>query len=214
MVHDSVLTTILSAADANTVESNVLHTKMARNAIGHLKAAAAASPDDDATVTNSQLAHRIMGATASLSAPFEMRTTDIGRGSIPVHVAEAVYSASVQAMVNSLQHAGPGPEVTRWLAIRGKQFGGIRVEVGDTGVGFDTRTVPTERLGLRVSILERVASAGGVVEIESAEGQGTLISIQWPDPVSSVSETAEAGTSATETGDPDAGDAEPAEVVS
>jgi signal transduction histidine kinase len=74
--------------------------------------------------------------------------------------------------------------------------------------------VPTERLGLRVSILERVASAGGVVEIESAEGQGTLISIQWPDPVSSVSETAAAGTSATETGDPDAGDVEPAEVVS
>lgn len=188
IVHDSVLTTLLSAA-ATTPETHELLATMARNAMGHLKAAAAATPDDDTTVTNSQLAHRIIGATATLSAPFELRTTDIGNGAIPVHVAEAVYSAAVQAMVNSLQHAGQGPEVMRWLSIRGKQYGGIQVNIGDTGVGFDTQAVPTERLGLRVSILERVANAGGVVEIESAEGEGTVISIHWPDPVSGTHET-------------------------
>ncbi len=182
IVHDSVLTTFLSAAAADTPESKELATRMAKNAMGHLKAAAAATPDDDATMTNSQLSHRIMGATATLSAPFELRTRDIGQGVIPVHVAEAVYSASVQAMVNSLQHAGQGPEVTRWLSIRGKEYGGIRVDIGDTGTGFELDTVPTERLGLRVSILERVASAGGAVEIDSALGHGTVISIQWPDP--------------------------------
>jgi signal transduction histidine kinase len=188
IVHDSVLTTLLSAAAASTPEAKELIATMARNAMGHLKAAAAASPDDDTTVTNSQLAHRIMGATATLSAPFELRTTDLGKGAIPVHVAEAVYSAAVQAMVNSLQHAGQGPEVMRWLSIRGKQYGGIQVNIGDTGVGFNTHAVPTERLGLRVSILERVANAGGVVEIESAEGEGTVISIHWPDPVSGAPE--------------------------
>lgn len=181
IVHDSVLTTFLSAAAADTPESKELATRMAKNAMGHLKAAAAAAPDDDATMTSSQLSHRIMGATATLSAPFELRTRDIGQGVIPVHVAEAVYSASVQAMVNSLQHAGQGPEVMRWLSIRGREYGGIQVDIGDTGAGFDLDAVPTERLGLRVSILERVASAGGVVEIDSAIGQGTVISIRWPD---------------------------------
>jgi len=185
IVHDSVLTTLLSAASAETPEAKELATTMARNAMGHLKAAAAASPDDDATVSNSQLAHRIVGATATLSAPFELRTSDIGRGSIPVHVAEALYSASVQAMVNSLQHAGNGPKISRWLSISGKPYGGIQVDIGDTGAGFDTTTVPTERLGLRVSIIERVANAGGVVDIDSAAGRGTVISIHWPDPVSS-----------------------------
>ena len=182
IVHDSVLTTFLSAAAADTPEAKELATRMAKNAMGHLKAAAAATPDDDATMTNSQLSHRIMGATATLSAPFELRTRDIGQGSIPVHVAEAVYSASVQAMVNSLQHAGQGPEVMRWLSIRGVECGGIHIDIGDTGSGFDPETVPTERLGLRVSILERVARAGGAVEIDSAVGHGTVISIQWPAP--------------------------------
>jgi hypothetical protein len=191
IVHDSVLTTFLSAAAADTPESKELATRMAKNAMGHLKAAAAATPDDDTTMTTSQLSHRIMGATATLSAPFELRTRDIGRGMIPVYVAEAVYSASVQAMVNSLQHAGQGPEVTRWLSIRGKQHGGIHIDIGDTGSGFDLDNVPTERLGLRVSIMERVASAGGVVEIDSAVGQGTVISIQWPDPATDSAEGAE-----------------------
>jgi len=183
IVHDSVLTTLLSAARAFTPESKELATRMARNAIGHLKNAAAASPDDDATVGLNQLAHRIMGATATLSAPFALRSRNVDTGSIPVQSAEAVYSAAVQAMVNSLQHAGEGVE--RWLAVRGVEAhdapsGGIQVDVGDTGRGFAFDAVPTERLGLRVSILERVTSAGGSVDIRSAPGEGTVISIRWP----------------------------------
>jgi hypothetical protein len=43
--------------------------------------------------------------------------------------------------------------------------------------------VPTERLGVRVSILERVASAGGRAEIDSAPGTGTVVRLRWPDPL-------------------------------
>ncbi|MES2170725.1 MAG: ATP-binding protein [Actinomycetota bacterium] len=181
IVHDSVLTTLLSAARAYTPEAKELATSMARNAMGHLRDAAAAAPDDDAVVSMSQLAHRIVGATATLSAPFELRTNDIDGGSIPVQSAEAVYSAAVQAMVNSLQHAGEG-DVKRWLAVTGLPDDGIRVDVGDTGVGFAVESVPVERLGLRVSIFERVANAGGLVEIDSAPGKGTIITIRWPNP--------------------------------
>jgi signal transduction histidine kinase len=84
-------------------------------------------------------------------------------------------------MVNSLQHAGDG-EVTRWLAVHGLHHDGIQVDVGDTGAGFAVESVPLERLGLRVSILERVANAGGQVDIDSAPGEGTIISIRWPGP--------------------------------
>jgi signal transduction histidine kinase len=150
--------------------------------MGHLKDAASAIPDDDATVRLTQLAHRIMGATATLSAPFELRTKDLSHGVLPVQAAEAVYSAAVQAMVNSLQHAGQSADITRWLSIRGKPGGGIQVDIGDTGSGFAVGTVPTERLGLRISIIERVANAGGTVEIDSTVGEGTVISILWPFP--------------------------------
>jgi signal transduction histidine kinase len=181
IVHDSVLTTLLSAARAYTPEAKELATSMARNAMGHLRDAAAAAPDDDAVVSMTQLAHRIVGATATLSAPFEVRTHDIEGGSIPVQSAEAVYSAAVQAMVNSLQHAGEG-DVKRWLAVSGVAEDGIQVDVGDTGAGFAVESVPVERLGLRVSIFERVANAGGRVEIDSAPGEGTIITIRWPNP--------------------------------
>jgi signal transduction histidine kinase len=182
IVHDSVLTTLLSAARAYTPEAKELATRMARNAMGHLKDAAAASPDDDATVSLDQLAHRIMGATATLSAPFELRSSSAGDGVIPVQSAEAVYSAAVQAMVNSLQHAGQGPDIKRWLTITPRPQGGVQVDIGDTGAGFAIDAVPTERLGLRVSILERVANAGGIVDIHSTAGEGTVISIRWPHP--------------------------------
>jgi signal transduction histidine kinase len=83
-------------------------------------------------------------------------------------------------MVNSLQHAGS--DVDRWVVVRGSEDGSVEVQIGDRGVGFDPATVPTERLGVRVSILERVASAGGRAEITSGPGEGTVVTLRWPDP--------------------------------
>jgi hypothetical protein len=181
IVHDSVLTTLLSAARAYAPDAMALSAVMAGNAIGHLREAEASSPDDESTVGLNQLADRISGAAATLSAPFTIRTADIGIGSVPVQVAEALYSAAVQAMVNSLQHAGAAASVSRWLTISGEGQYGLNIEIGDTGVGFDVETVPTERLGLRVSILERVANAGGRVDIAARPGSGTVIKISRPD---------------------------------
>jgi signal transduction histidine kinase len=180
IVHDSVLTTLLSASRAFTPEAKDLATRMARNAMGHLKDAAAASPDDDATVELSQLASRIAQATSTLSGSFELRARTVESGSIPIQSSEAVYSAAVQAMVNSLQHAGDGDDVHRWLAIESAEGGGIRIGVGDDGAGFTPDSVPNERLGLRVSIIERVANAGGSVEISAAVDRGVVLWITWP----------------------------------
>jgi signal transduction histidine kinase len=180
IVHDSVLTTLLSAARAYTPEAKELATRMARNAMGHLKDAAAASPDDDAMVTLQQLSQRITDSMSTLSGPFELRTRSVGSGNIPVQSSEAVYSAAMQAMVNSLQHAGPGDEVHRWLVVEEAAGGGIRIGIGDDGAGFAFDTVPSERLGLRVSIIERVANAGGSVEVDAGIDRGTVIWITWP----------------------------------
>jgi signal transduction histidine kinase len=70
--------------------------------------------------------------------------------------------------------------VSRWLTIRGLAPAGIEIEVGDTGRGFAIPEVPRERLGLRVSILERVANAGGAANIDSVLGEGTVVTIRWP----------------------------------
>jgi signal transduction histidine kinase len=180
IVHDSVLTTLLSAARAHSPEARELAATMAGNAIGHLREAVASTPDSDVEVRIAVLGSRIADAASTMSQPFTVRADPSVGGSIPLPVAEAIYSAAVQGMVNSLQHAGTG--VDRWVEVRGSDDGWVEVELGDDGVGFDPRTVPTERLGVRVSILERIASAGGRAEIDSEPGRGTRILIHWPDP--------------------------------
>ena len=150
IVHDSVLTTLLSAARAYTPEAKQLAATMAGNAIGHLREAALVSPDDGSTVRISAVASRVSEAAATMRAPFEVRRRPLAAWTIPAQAAEAVYAASVQAMVNSLQHAGEADDVSRWITIRTAQPHGIEIEVGDTGSGFSLIDVPTERLGVRI----------------------------------------------------------------
>jgi signal transduction histidine kinase len=179
IVHDSVLTTLLSAARAYTPEAKELAATMAGNAIGHLREAVAVAPDSEAVVPATVLASRISEAAGTMSQPFEVRSLRLGRANLPIPVAEAMYSAAVQGMVNSLQHAGAG--VSRWVEVKGMGHGAIQVQVGDTGAGFELAMVPTERLGVRVSIQERMSSAGGHADIASRPGEGTVVTLRWPD---------------------------------
>jgi signal transduction histidine kinase len=200
IVHDSVLTTLLSAARAYSPEAKELSATMAGNAIGHLREAVAVAPDSDAMVPAGVLASRISEAASTMSQPFDVSSTRLGRAALPIPVAEAMYSAAVQGMVNSLQHAGS--DVRRWVEVRGLGHGAIQVQVGDDGSGFEPATVPTERLGVRVSIIERMSSAGGHAEVESTPGEGTTVTLRWPDDRSVGVPTFEEFANATEGGDP------------
>lgn len=180
IVHDSVLTTLLSAASARTPEQKELAARMAADAIGHLHAAEASGPEDQTEVGVEQLTDRLVTAARAFSSPFAVDARDDDLHSLPVNVAEAVYSAAVQAMVNSMQHAG-GEEVHRSVTVRGGEHGAaVRVVVADDGRGFDSEQVPAERLGLRVSIRERLAKVGGKAVVESSPGEGTTVTIVWP----------------------------------
>ncbi|MEO8528751.1 MAG: hypothetical protein ABI435_06710, partial [Pseudolysinimonas sp.] len=143
IVHDSVLTTLLSAARAFTPEAKVLASTMASNAIGHLREAVAAAPDSEATISGEIVAQRIVSAAESMSQPVSVRTFAKEWCLIPINVAEAAYSATVQAMINSLQHAGNG--VDRWVEVHSLGHQAFTIEIGDRGQGFSIDSIPTER---------------------------------------------------------------------
>jgi signal transduction histidine kinase len=180
IVHDSVLTTFIQAARAWSPDERELSTNMARNAMSHLSAAASTTPFDESDTTITGMVDRIEAAVADLGVAVELRRGPIENEGIPSTAAEALYSAAVQALVNSSQHAGDGPGVERWVHVTRDPAGLTTVEVGDTGKGFEPATVPTERLGVRVSIHERLNNAGGLAAIESAPGHGTLVRLRWP----------------------------------
>jgi signal transduction histidine kinase len=83
-------------------------------------------------------------------------------------------------MVNSVQHAGPAK--SRRLTVGGNDQSGCTIEISDTGRGFELASVASARLGLRVSIQDRVAAAGGVAVLRTSPGHGTVITLTWPRP--------------------------------
>jgi signal transduction histidine kinase len=181
LVHDSVLTTLLSAAAANTPAERQLASRMAADAVRRLDEAAVEVPGVADRADLSVLARRLRAAVTGFSAPFIVRVTDTSGVELPVEAVDALSSAAVQAMVNSVQHAdGPIGRVRRELEIRGVGAGGCVIEVVDNGSGFEPAEVPLSRLGLRVSIEERMANAGGSARIDSAPGRGTRVTLAWP----------------------------------
>ncbi|WP_173922235.1 sensor histidine kinase [Agromyces sp. Marseille-P2726] len=181
LVHDSVLTTLLTAAAARTAEEQALAARMAADAVKRLDEAGASGPRALDRVGLTVLVRRLRAALTTLSAPFTVRVVNAGGVELPVEAVDALYTAAVQAMVNSVQHADdPALSTRRELRIRGVRAGGCVIEVADNGVGFDRNEVPVERLGLRVSIEERMANAGGSAAIVSSPGEGTTVTIAWP----------------------------------
>jgi Signal transduction histidine kinase len=178
IVHDSVLTTLLAAANAHSPAARELAARMARDAIGHLNAPTEPIGSDEGSTDTEHLRERIAGAAASLSAQFSV-DADAGLVAIPVHAGEALYAATVQAMVNSAQHAGD-TGLHRRVRITPEPPTGVGIAVSDDGQGFDPSAVRPERLGLAVSIVERMARVGGVAEVRSAPGEGTTILLRWP----------------------------------
>jgi signal transduction histidine kinase len=172
LVHDSVLTTLLSAAAARTSAERALAARMAGDAVRRLDEAAAEEPGSEDRVALEVLVRRLRAAAAGFSAPIDVRSDG---------AVDALSSAAVQAMVNSVQHAeSPGHEMRRSIDIRGVGAGGCVIRVADDGAGFDPAMVPRSRIGLRVSISERMANAGGSAEVVSAPGAGTTITLAWP----------------------------------
>jgi signal transduction histidine kinase len=178
IVHDSVLTTLLSAARATSPEAKALAARMASNAIGFLRQAALIGPIDGTSVAIAAVGTAVAASAETVGVPFDVRVGELSALGMPVAAAEAMQAAATQAMVNSAQHAGESAH--RWVDIRGSGPLGVVVEIGDDGEGFLLDEVTTERIGLRVSVLERLENAGGETQIDTQPGEGTIVTLRWP----------------------------------
>ena len=181
IVHDSVLAALLSAAAATTPKAAELAATMAQDAITQLTEAGSVPALDDSMVTFARLKSEVRAITARYDETIEFIDCDAEDLGLPAYAGDALVAATAQAIVNSIQHAGAGGgPVERSVRMNSNLLGGCTIEIVDSGVGFDPAAVPSERLGLRISIQERVATAGGSVQVRSAPGQGTSILIEWP----------------------------------
>jgi two-component sensor histidine kinase len=95
---------------------------------------------------------------------------------IPKDVATALSDAAVQALNNSIQHAGA--KAKRSIHLKsGKR--GVKLVISDDGLGFRPSRVPDQSLGFRFVIIKRVEAIGGKVRIDSSPSNGTQIVLEW-----------------------------------
>lgn len=178
LMHDSVLAALIAAERATTPRERLLAATMAREALTRL-----ANTEQDAHEGTDEprsaevLADDIEAAAAELGAEVDVHR-EIGADSAPIpgRVERALALAATQAIANALQHAaGAGLGVAVFAG-----SGQVRVEVHDAGEGFDLEAIPDDRLGIRASIMARVAAVGGTAALDTGS-QGTTVRLTWRD---------------------------------
>lgn len=176
LVHDQVLTTIVLAAKANSNETEQLAAESASVAIERLQLKAS---DESSELQEISVNTFLDSLEGSLRRGFPETTFSLSKEidfPLPINVAIAFADASIQAMTNSIQHAGRNAK--RQIRLKADRHG-LKVVVKDDGKGFRESKIPKNRLGVRNSIRRRVSNVGGDVVIDTAPRKGTAVILRW-----------------------------------
>ncbi|WP_448061885.1 ATP-binding protein [Cellulomonas hominis] len=94
---------------------------------------------------------------------------------VPDADTEALLQATREALVNAVVHGRP--PVSLYLEVTADA---VEVFVRDRGDGFDIDAVPSDRFGVRESIMGRVRRRGGTVTVRCKDGGGTEVHLVVP----------------------------------
>ncbi|QHC60533.1 PspC domain-containing protein [Rathayibacter sp. VKM Ac-2760] len=128
----------------------------------------------DVPVANDLAAEvRAIAAAIELDYPAQLEVVAVG-ASVPG--AASLLAATREAMLNAARHAGGAVSVYLESAADG-----VDVFVRDRGPGVDLGALPGDRLGIRESIIGRMARAGGSATVRpGAGGTGTEVHLRLP----------------------------------
>ncbi|HWL76302.1 sensor histidine kinase [Microbacterium sp.] len=179
LMHDSVLAALIAVERAHTPRERALASTMAREALTRLANTEHGSEegtDDpkDAAVIVAEIEHGAAELGLDLSVAHDL---DPATGALPGRVARALSLAATQAIANSVQHADAAGLTVEVSSSANPTK--LRIDVRDTGKGFDMERVPDDRLGIRGSIIARVGAVGGTASISSGPS-GTSVRLEWP----------------------------------
>ncbi|MBF4561651.1 ATP-binding protein [Microbacterium sp. VKM Ac-2870] len=179
LMHDSVLAALIAAERAETPREEGLASAMAREALTRLANAdqdSGEGPDEpvDAAAVAAGLRTVVAGLAPDIPVEAEI---GIGVPAVPGRVARALVLAAAQAVRNAIDHAQ-----ARGLRVSLRvDEAGVRLQVIDRGPGFDPANIPEDRLGIRGSIVARMAAVGGRARVRTAAA-GTLVTLDWQHP--------------------------------
>lgn len=178
---DDVLAT-LQAASQNTPESREVARQGALLTLEKMSQFSDDSPPPAARIAVADLdvLLRTAAVTAGISYASSLSSPE-GALEVPAEIGDAIADAMTEAMDNSNRHARWRDDRVVHRTVRAVRQGqAFSVVVKDDGRGFNPRRVGLDRLGLRLSILERVNSfPGASAAIASSRGRGTTVTLEW-----------------------------------
>ena len=170
-LHDSVLQTlalIQRHADDPTVVG-----RLARSQERELRAWLY----EPTVVTGGTWAGLVARLVAEVEADHAVTVDPVVVGDLPVDDAVATLGqATKEAVVNAAKHSGAGT-VSLYTEVTPTS---VTAFVRDRGTGFDPSTVPSDRRGLRDSVVGRLTRLNGTATVRSAPGEGTEVELCLP----------------------------------
>lgn len=187
-IHDHILSALIAVA--NGLPDRTALRSSARQALDSLSTDAAPM----IVVAASMLLTDVAGRVGAMAGDIRTDVVITGESEVPPEAGQAIVETTLEAVRNSLRHAGDeGSPVRRTVALT-SDASGLTIEVSDDGRGFDPNETPIGRHGVSGSIVARMRDAGGEALIYSAPNQqGTTVILKWTPPEVSQSVTSAAG---------------------
>lgn len=173
IVHDDVMSVLLSASRPQPPAELVQQAHHALARVGSIVTGHEETRDYEPFELVAVLRSTVAALDVSIPVSYAVRAEAL----VPATVVAAFAEATSEAIRNALRHAGEGAEPAVAIDVLA---GEVTVTVDDAGAGFDASRVPDRRLGIRVSIAERMALLdGGSAEVLSKPGNGTTVTLKW-----------------------------------
>lgn len=176
LVHDSVLTTLLLAAKSNSADQQKLAAQSALDASAKIQQAYAEPLSETQDVSVGAYLDALRVTIERTFDDCAVNLTTAADFLIPSQVGLALSEATIQALTNSVQHAGK--KAVREVRLKADHHG-LKIVVKDNGRGFWVSKVPKDRFGLRHSIHRRMERIGGFAKVDSAPRKGATVVLRW-----------------------------------
>lgn len=177
LMHDSVLAALIAAERAVGERERTLAVAMAREALTRLAntEASIAQEGSDAPVSREQIVAEMRRTLSEQGVDAVVEERGTVSAEVPGKVARAMVLAARQAIGNALAHAGGhGLHIIAESAAADR----LSIMVLDAGPGFDPEAIGEDRLGIRASIVARMAAVAGTSRIVS-DADGTTVVLTW-----------------------------------
>ncbi|WP_055476230.1 sensor histidine kinase [Gordonia sp. HS-NH1] len=174
LTHDGVMATLLVAARRGNSTQLAAQAQATLHALDRIRS----DTDTDGTMTPDAVLTHLSEVTATVDPTrrFEVRRTiNSSDAGYPAMVVRTVAAAAGEAVRNSGRHARASKTIVS-VEITDDR---LQIEVADDGEGFEPSAVPADRLGIAISIRERMSQIGGSATIESAPMRGTRVCLEW-----------------------------------